>query len=214
MKRRIFQSLAVLAIVIDVAIIGYGAYLYLYPFRTLVQTGPITIKGSPAPGQPILYSFPYCKYIDDNSDSVKTLIGTGTNYALPTQQGSLPIGCGVAKGNSTYVPVGVRPGRYHLDFAVSYQVNPLRRITVRFSSQEFTVSAASGAVSVALPTPVIESLTITPSVAPAGSGRAKTIVTTTPSPSYNPPATPFILHPGPTISPLSQAIDTILGIGL
>jgi hypothetical protein len=172
--RRFLVSFFLAIAVIDLAIAGYCVFLMLWPVRTISIHGDDKILNASKTvyaGQALVYEIDYCKYTTAQAAVARTLAGP-VNYPLPASTNNVPPGCRTAISRNTIIPVGVQPGTYHLELQATYRVNPLRSITIRSRSEEFTVVAAPGA-----PTAPVSNSGVQPV---RGTGSA---TTTSPAPS-------------------------------
>jgi hypothetical protein len=183
---------------VDIAVVVFCLYLAFWPFKTITVYGNDEILNpglSVVAGEAVIYRAHYCKYTTAEATVHRSLVGA-TTYTFPTSSNNVPRGCATFISRNTLIPAGVLPGKYHLDVATTYQVNPLRSITVRHISQDFMVVSGPGS------TTVTTTQTVTSST--ATSPNAATPQTTTPT------ATVPIPSPTPTPGLLSQLISGIL----
>ena len=110
-----------------------------YPYKTLV------FKDKPFPvinkvvrrGGFLQYTSNYCKYID-MSATLSRIFVNGLVYSTPMTQTNRKLGCHkvtVGVGIPHELPVGF----YRLDNTYEYQVNPIRTIIIKGSTEVFEV---------------------------------------------------------------------------
>jgi hypothetical protein len=137
--RIIINSVLVAEVVVVLPLV---LYMMFYPFKTLTVKQPDKILN---PGKQVqaggvlVYQIDYCKYTNKQAEVTRALIGKSVTYALPVSTNNVPQGCTTAVSRNTVLPVGTQPGTYKLELTATYRINFLRDISVRHSSESFTV---------------------------------------------------------------------------
>lgn len=83
-----------------------------------------------------------CKHTTAPGTTSRILVGESISYPLPSQPADTPAGCFEIWVQIAQIPHNVEPGRYHVEGATSYQVNPLANRSVSWHTEEFVVVAA------------------------------------------------------------------------
>lgn len=115
------------------------AFWLLYPYKILTfgpENGKILQKTVYA-GQYIRLQQDYCKYQDITSVIDRQFIDS-IIYQVPTVRAKRPLGCHKLV-EYIYVPYALGPGKYHIYTTITFDVNPLRKITLTVRTDEFTV---------------------------------------------------------------------------
>lgn len=200
---------------IDAAAIVVALYWLLWPAHVLTVVGQDAILNSGqmvVAGQAVIYRVAYCKYTDKQAFLSRSLVGS-VLYGLPQSTNNIPPGCRTAISQNTIIPTGVAPGIYHLELRATYQINPLRSVSVESRTQDFIVTSApitttsdatSSSVSPAGAS-VAQSTVSPPSTAPTVSQAVKS---SNPTPTPNPSSAQ---QPG-LLRTVLNAITSVLGI--
>ncbi len=119
---------------------------------------PLVFKTEPIPifqkevtiGQPIVIQFDYCKSVSAQENVERNLVCTDIKYTLPEPEfmkGSTkigaPKGCGQVDA-VLFIPKETNPGQCHVEYEVTYQVNPIRTIVEKFQTTDFKVVLPPG----------------------------------------------------------------------
>lgn len=120
-------------------------YETFWPVKTLVinnlsASGQVeTQNTSYKLGQPIAYTFDYCKYSDAPATVVRTLVD-GQQIRLTNEVGYLAMGCHTTLLETAVIPDTINPGRYYLDVDAQYQINPFHTVDVHYHTNYFDVT--------------------------------------------------------------------------
>lgn len=122
------------------------AYWYFYPYKTIDVKTPITVdKSVYNAGDTLTYTVNYCKYINLPATVHRNYVD-GVIYNLSTIVTNNPPGCHITHPITT-VP-NLPSGKYFIRILFSYEVNPIRTITITVETEPFEVvfndSTASG----------------------------------------------------------------------
>jgi hypothetical protein len=138
-KFKLFRWAAGGAILGGFLLLGLIGYMMFYPITPVkylddrFEVSPLVVK----PGEFINIHLRYDKFIDSPAhikiSFVDTIITDALNYTSLRKRGSYDHWRKVA------VPKGLLPGRYHLEFTVQYEINPLRTERAQTRSIYFDV---------------------------------------------------------------------------
>lgn len=141
---RAFFILSIFAIGMGIITVLTVLFWLLYPYNPIVfndSVFPILNKTVKAGGR-LSYTSDYCKYTNLTAVVSRTFVN-GLIFITPPSITKRPSGCHMI---SVEVPIPheLPPGKYHLENIYSYQVNPIRTVTVFQNTEEFEVVEASG----------------------------------------------------------------------
>lgn len=136
------------------AVYGYGtlalsfgfvalcAFWLNYPYKTIdFRNLPYkTDKENYVQGEYSFYEVTYCKYTDV-MPTLKRQFVDGIIFAVPNSKAVLYMGCRTSKV-PFQIPESLPPGRYKLTIELTYQMNPIRKITAMNESNYFQVTRA------------------------------------------------------------------------
>jgi hypothetical protein len=89
-------------------------------------------------GENLEYKVCYCKYTELRPTITRTFVD-GIIFAMPSNLGiNNPIGCGTNL-IEIQIPISLPAGKYRLETAYRYQVNPIRTIDVFTTTEQFEV---------------------------------------------------------------------------
>jgi hypothetical protein len=89
-------------------------------------------------GDKLVYTFSYCKNKDIPAVINRKLVdGFIINY-ISVYSDTLP-GCGVFSDDSLRIPDFVGPGVYYVAGVITYELNPLRKVTYHWRTKDFTI---------------------------------------------------------------------------
>lgn len=132
----IFLFITLGVIFICFILIGYWEFV---PDKVFYFTSEPQVNGEVFhKGEPISYTFSYCKTRQVQGDLFRTLInGTVTTFTtIPT---NLPLGCGTITKKDLIIPMSQDVDTYHLETVVVFKVNPLRDYSVSWKSKNFKI---------------------------------------------------------------------------
>jgi hypothetical protein len=120
------------------------AYWLLYPTTVIeITQPPRVVTWHPVAGEPLEYSFGYCKnsrYDDVHALVEHEMIQGDMVYAFPVTAGRLEPGChSIVVDLGTVSTLHFPAGDYTIQVTRSYDVNPLRRVTVTARSAPFRI---------------------------------------------------------------------------
>lgn len=87
----------------------------------------------------------YCRTSWDEGRVIRRFVNETSEVLAPTVAGQLPRGCNSDFPIAIPIPDSVTPGKYHINYRITYQTNPLKTVVEEFDSEEFTVIPASTA---------------------------------------------------------------------
>lgn len=114
-------------------------YWMIFPLNPMYFTKDTTVeKTIYHPGDRITYTISYCKK--------KAIVGTvyrsllnGTRTSFTPMTNTLPAGCRTTKVSDLIIPTYTESGRYHLEATIEYKLNPIRKFSTSWKSQEFDI---------------------------------------------------------------------------
>jgi len=116
-------------------------WVMLYPYEP-VKFHSVKIlpeKKEILPGENLLLELEYTKYLPVAAQVYRQLVN-GYVLTAPSYESNVPVGSGTARV-SINIPGFAEPGRYRIVSSYIYTVSewPIRRITAKWESEEFTV---------------------------------------------------------------------------
>ena len=139
---------------VQVSIIVFGFVLFGYwyfldgdvvnkPLTDMTDTLNIKVdKSSYKIGDPVIVSNAFCKHRSILATTALQIVD-GQIITMVAHQNNLPIGCyGVSKpflSQATIIPKGIAAGTWHLEWTVTYEVNPIKTITYKRRSVDFQI---------------------------------------------------------------------------
>lgn len=139
--------LAYLVIASIAVVVFYIAYLVVtwsYQSDNVIDIKqPIKVKGDRvAKDSIIVLEIDYCKRYDTKGVVERKLVSDRGEYLFPTIKDSTPAECNKIDA-PTLLPVlphGATPDTYHIEYTVTYDVNPLKQgIVEKFKTEDFKV---------------------------------------------------------------------------
>lgn len=117
-------------------------YWLAWPYKPVVETAdPLPVYQTIHPGETFHVLRQFCVRVDEVSESIRSLTTKeGTKISLAATKHATPPGC----HTRTYLietPSWIPPGRYQYDATLTFDVNPLRTITVPLRPVTVEVSA-------------------------------------------------------------------------
>lgn len=138
--------------------VAFAITLLIWPYQTLELKSPIVITNAPIQaGNVALYRVNQCRYTDsvihtirrlvsDNQTQVQVNSDTAADRTVYIPLGSSdsrsPKGCYNFTPPPVMIPSSTVPGKYHIEFELHFEVNPIREIVKTVESQSFQVTAA------------------------------------------------------------------------
>lgn len=138
MIRKAFEITGMIGIGMAILLMGYFFYLQFYPIEVVelrkfrVVDREICIDGD------IVMELNFEKFKDFTPDVRWTLVD-GELYPLLTTNRTAPLG--ITDNNLIYkrMPLNVRPGVYHVEVRVDYDVTPIRTVSYTWHTEEFEI---------------------------------------------------------------------------
>jgi hypothetical protein len=139
MKTKLLNFLSLFIVIIACFIVGVIIYWVTYPYKPLVFNEPEfpVLTKTVKQGGILKYTSNYCKY-NEVAPLVYRTFANDLVFSTPPQTTNRPMGCHVVT-IAVLVPHELPPGVYHIENTFSFQMNPLRVITIKENSETFTV---------------------------------------------------------------------------
>lgn len=133
-----------MAILCSIGLVLLITYWLTWPYKIAEQKAPAKVLTPIVRlGDNLRYELDYCKYMDISPIDTKKQLVNGLVYPLPTAPiRVLPVGCHkVTASKTVIIPECAECFDHdvHLEILTTYQVNPLRTVTVRFITEKFKV---------------------------------------------------------------------------
>lgn len=117
--------------------VGFNAYRLYWPTKVFEIKSIQMTTPKVKPGEDAIYHVSYCRYFDGPIHVFKTLDGPSLIYIPETVNNNAP-GCRTADVHLP-IPDSILPGTYKIKIVSEAQINPNRKITVRFETDTFEV---------------------------------------------------------------------------
>jgi hypothetical protein len=136
--KRLFYCIAWLGIISMMISIIIMFWWSVYPYKPVIFRTEYfeTTKTHYKVGELLQYKVDYCKYMNLKVTISRAFID-GIVYLTPDSTGARPIGCGVT-GEYMEIP-NLPPATYKIKITYTYQVNPIRTISIIKYTNPFTV---------------------------------------------------------------------------
>ena len=140
-----FYILSWVAIACSIGLVLLITYWLAWPYKIATQNGPAKILTPVVKnGEEVRYTLDFCKYREIVPTSVTRQLVDGVIYTLPAPNSSrvLSLGCKVVESSTPIILPGCAEcynRDVYLELISTYQVNPLRRVTVKFTTEKFKV---------------------------------------------------------------------------
>jgi hypothetical protein len=141
MKKKLFTIFSWSVVVSMMIIVLVGSYWLFFPYRVIefkdnvfpIVNANKTVKS----GEQLIYLARSCKYMNV-SVTVSRQFVDGIIYSLPKVESNLPLGC---KDNLVYVqvPTAIPAGKVTMSILYQIHVNPIRKIELTQTTEQFTV---------------------------------------------------------------------------
>lgn len=134
------KPLASLTAILGLALALLILFWSFYPYVVTKYTSQLlTERTEYTQGDDTFYRVSYCKYMDLKPEVSKHFVD-GLIFNAEQTSANLEMGC---SGQAVYlhIPSTLPPGNYHIEIELKYQVNPIRTVTVKNTSNWFTVKA-------------------------------------------------------------------------
>lgn len=137
---KILQVTSYITILLALCLICLFGFWLFYPYEPLTFKGDVfkIVNKKVAQGELLKYVSDYCKYTNSSASVTRSFVN-GIVYTTPTVVTSRDCGCHKITIGATVpkeLPVG---NDYRLEMVYQYKVNPLRTITIKRSSENFSV---------------------------------------------------------------------------
>jgi hypothetical protein len=138
--KQVFFIVGNLAIIVGIVLIGVYVYWQTYPYKVItisedsIPISPTIVK----PGDYVNLTIKYCKYLPLPA-TVSQTFEDDLIYTRPTFITNNPTGCKTSV-TSTQIPLQLPNGTYTIKQIYSYQVNPVRVITVTSQTIPFKIA--------------------------------------------------------------------------
>lgn len=142
--KKIFYITAWTGILLAVGLVMLCTYWLTWPYKIAEQKSPAKILTPVVKnGEEVFYDLEFCKYRDITPIGTRRQIVDGLIYQLPVASPRvLPMGC---KKQVASTPI-ILPEcaecfnkEVYLELTAIYQVNPLRKVEVTFTTEKFTI---------------------------------------------------------------------------
>lgn len=129
---------------LGVVSVGLGVIFYW----ALTGNNALDIKVIPIPVKPVIVKseesitldVSYCKLTNASGRVIQRLVSDKTEILAPTVNENLPKGCYDHLPVKIPIPPQTTPGRYHVNYRVMYNTNPLHQgLIEEYNSEEFEV---------------------------------------------------------------------------
>lgn len=140
MNYKIFNSISYLVIVIALLFSVVVFFWLLFPYRVIeFNVLPHVIENKQVEsGGYLIYEVDYCKFTNV-VPIISKYFADGLLYSTPETIAIIKgKGCGKNRVQ-VYVPKGLPVGKYRLETIYRYQVNPLRTIDVKTTTEDFEI---------------------------------------------------------------------------
>lgn len=138
---KIYLFFSWVAIVFAFIFMGFYIVWAVFPYKIVVfENKPFSIiTPSVKQGGVVEYTVSDCKYMNVKADvSIKFV--NELIYTMPTITTNNPIGCHKTTV-AILIPKELPIGQYHIEYRFDYQVNPIRNIEIKHSTEEFIVAS-------------------------------------------------------------------------
>lgn len=140
MKNKIIYFVSAFTLLAAFALVGTVIYWNVYPYKAFsVTENPVPVVPPIVhAGEYVVMQFNYCR-IPGTYHIKRLLVSEKISIDLPAFDRVITTkGCGYAE-IPNLIPKVSNPGIYHLEYETTVQVNPLRVLTGKFQSQDFTL---------------------------------------------------------------------------
>jgi hypothetical protein len=138
-KERVLNCVAFFTILFTFIPLLTGIYWLTYPYEVLtINEHPLKVLSRQVQTDGIvMFELDYCKHMNIEGTISRRFID-GLIYSVPNITVHNEPGCRKVIITED-IPNNLPPSEYVMDFHYTYQVNPLRKITVHAHTQKFTV---------------------------------------------------------------------------
>lgn len=208
----------IIAIGIYTALTVAGIYLALTFYWRLQSPNILTIRNNPVPVRPkeispeatVIASPEICKSKRAEADVKRTLVSSTLLIQLPGYTNILPKGCS-HPDLAVIIPGNVPDGVYHLEYTITYHLNPIKDEVDHWHTQDFVVKhdppLPATNVSTTKPTTNITT-TPTTQTTTTNDGNGNITTTTTDNATAQPPQESF-MHK--LFDSINKTVNKVLG---
>lgn len=111
-----------------------------FPYKTLEIKGIHLVERSVKAGGMLHYTVNYCKYIDAPAETSRAFIN-GIVFTTPTLITNNPTGC-YQNVHRIEVPSELPSGTYKIRSVYTYQVNPIREMSITSVTESFKITGS------------------------------------------------------------------------
>jgi hypothetical protein len=112
----------------------------VWPYKPAVINRAIVLDSQVQAGGFLEYQIDYCKYMDLTAEANRAFIN-GVIFTVPAVITNNPTGCHV-NTHQISVPSELPSGTYSLKTVWTYQVNPIRKVTVTYTTAPFKINGS------------------------------------------------------------------------
>jgi len=136
---KIFYILSWIAILSAIGITILVSFWYFYPYNIITfNTKKFSVQNKNVKqNEYLIYKSEYCKHMPLISQTSRSFVN-GIIYTTPSTMTDRETGCHTVNVQ-VHVPPELPPGKYYLSVLYQYKVNPVRIITIKRISDQFTV---------------------------------------------------------------------------
>jgi len=135
---KIIYRISYSVIILAILLIAWGVYSCCYPHKVMTINSVEIITPEVARGEGVRYKLDYCKYKNIESTIKKYLAdGIIVPYAITKSRAS--VGCREVIITEK-IPKFVNPGEYTIQAFISYDINPLKTITIEYETNKFKIT--------------------------------------------------------------------------
>ena len=138
-KDKLIALAAFISLGISFAFVFLVLCWLLFPYKTLeINNVPYPVTPRVEQGGVVIFEMDYCKYTDKEVVISRRFVD-GIIYTLPEMiTAHNEMGCSVSYLTEE-VPENLPAGNYYMKFYYTYEVNPIRKITIQARTQEFEI---------------------------------------------------------------------------
>jgi hypothetical protein len=140
MKNKILIITSWISILSALIVISVATFWLVFPYNPLEIRGVNVLDKEVRAGGFLKYEIDYCKYTDNTSDVTRAFIN-GIIFTTPSITTNNPLGCH-KNVHQIVVPSELPSGEYALRTVWTYQINPLRKVSVSSTTDKFMVTGS------------------------------------------------------------------------
>lgn len=140
--RLLYFALGIISIALTVFLYWLISGNDALEIKGAVKAEPVVVETQKA----VTLKVNYCRSAWDEGRVVRKFVNGSSEVLAPTVAGQLPRGCNSDFPIEIPIPDSVTPGKWHINYRITYRTNPLKTVVEEFDSQEFTVVSPSAAV--------------------------------------------------------------------